>query len=243
MGLYHVFAEHPCFIPHAMVCIGIAISIEISLELFMTFVVEPVLLASVVGSVASFLALCIEQALQPVINDIVFFCFDDQFLYATLETTGIKDKLERKYKCELQPMGMCEKSINRYLVKCIACVFVSLAGLSTAVPLVGHIFTALAAGSVVMWDYVFTALPVIVGSHSFCDQLKTFFSKWCAYQWNGFFALLLEEVPFVSPFFHVWNIYSAALFLENVYCDDDDSGYLRLDDSDDKDRSAKLGGF
>jgi len=195
----------------------IAIVLEINLDGFLKLVVTPFLAASVVGAVAAPLTFFVGQALQPIINSFCFYGFDDPFVMATLEATGGKDRLSTLSKTgEWHHMGTFHKYFMRWCIKATAGFWVGFAGICTYIPIVGPILTALLSGWVVAWDMVYIPLSGM-GRVGILRQGRSVLTNFSEYYWFGFWAVLMEEIPIVGPVCHVYNVYSAAFFLERVY--------------------------
>lgn len=216
-GMQSLINSHPSLFLGMIFRVTIAIILEINLDAFLKLVVTPFLAASVVGAVAAPLTFFVGQALQPIIHSVCFYGFDDTFIMATLDSTGGKDRLVTLSKSgEWHKMGFFHKSFMRWCIKSMAGFSVGFAGLCTALPVVGPILTALLSGWVVAWDMVYVPLSGM-GHVGFFRQLRTVLGNFRAFYWFGFTAVLIEEIPLAGPVCHVYNVYSAAFFLERVY--------------------------
>jgi len=136
---------------------------------------------------------------------------------ATLEATGGKARLAALSKDgEWQSTGFFHRFFVRWCIKTCAGFFVGFAGLATAIPIVGPIITAALAGWAVTWDMVYIPLSGM-GRVGVIHQGLSVLHHFWSYYWFGFWAVLMEEIPVVNPLCHVYNVYSAAFFLERVY--------------------------
>ena len=217
-GIVAVFYAHPFMLIGVVIRIAIAITLELVLDGFLKTVVTPAIAATGIGALVAPLTFLIGQALQPIIHSIAFLVFDDKFLHATLEATGIKERLitERQLTKGWHRMTFFQGMITRYVMKSMASWCLGLAGLCTMLPVVGYVLTAFLSGWVVAWDYVYVALAGMgyIGPRR---QFQTVWRNFGEYQWFGFWAVLIEEIPFIGPACHVYNVYSAAFFLERLY--------------------------
>jgi hypothetical protein len=243
-GLWDVFATHPSLILSVGIRIVIAIWLELLLDGFLKTVVTPALASTGIGALVAPMSFLIGQALQPMIHSIAFLVFDDRFLLKTLEATGIQEQLiqniERNDKgSEIgwHKITLAEGMMTRYVMKSMAAWCLGWAGLCTIVPVVGHVLTAVLSGWVVAWDYVYVPLAGM-GYLGPWQQLQTVWQHFGAYGWYGFWAVLIEEIPLIGPVCHVYNVYSAAFFLERLYIlhkdtmIDDDAATVSTVDSD-----------
>ena len=228
-GLISLFQQHPGFLVSAVIRIGVAMTLELVLDGLLKTVVTPALIATGIGAVAAPLTFLLEYALQPIIHSLAFIIFDDRFLMAALEATGIQHCLEQESGKAWHKMTLIEGIFTRYVIKSLAAWCLGWAGLCTAIPVAGHMLTAGLTGWIVAWDYVYVPLSGM-GHVGPWQQLQTVWTHWGDYQWFGVWAVLLEELPFLGPTCHVWNVYNAAFFLERVYLlqttnsqDDDDA--------------------
>ena len=119
-------------------------------------------------------------------------------------------------------MNFFNKYFTRWCTKTAAGVIVGFAGLASAIPLVGSVFTALLAGWAVAWDMVYVPLAGI-GRVGILRQGASVLAHFWEYYWFGFWAVLIEEIPIVGPVCHVYNVYNAAFFLERVYTNNDNN--------------------
>lgn len=145
--------------------------------------------------------------------------FDDAFVVAALEATGGKGRLVAlglSKTGEWRPMGFFYKYFVKIWLKVAAGGVVGVAGLCTAIPFAGPVLTALLSGWIVAWDIVFVPLYGM-GLGGILGQAGSVRAHLREYHWFGFWAVLLEEIPVVGPACHVYNVYSAAFFLESVY--------------------------
>ncbi|KAL7525099.1 hypothetical protein ACHAWF_001209 [Thalassiosira exigua] len=220
-GIVSLLWDRPSLMLNMVLRVVLATAISVNLDAFLKLVVTPALAATIVGAVATPLTFFVGQTLQPIIFSVCFVGFDDKFVLATLEVTGIKDRLaaEHAKDGEWREMGYFEKFITRYLIKVMAGWTVGIAGIATIVPVVGPILTALLSGWAVAWDVVYVPLSGM-GRRGFLRQAKTVFGNFWGYHWFGFWAVLLEEVPLLGPLCHVYNVYNAAFFLERMYLGD-----------------------
>ena len=113
-------------------------------------------------------------------------------------------------------MGKFHKLFMRWCIKTIAGCSVGLAGFCTAIPILGPILTALLSGWAVAWDIVYVPLSGM-GRVGILRQGMSVLHHFWDYYWFGFWAVLIEEIPIVNPVCHVYNVYSAAFFLERVH--------------------------
>ena len=90
------------------------------------------------------------------------------------------------------------------MVKSLSAWCLGLAGLCTLVPVVGHVLTAILSGWLVAWDYVYVPLTGM-GYIGPLLQFQTVWQHLGAFQWYGFWAVLMEEIPLLGPFCHVYN--------------------------------------
>lgn len=215
-GLIALFSLYPDFILSVSIRILICMALELMLDGFLKTVVTPAIIATGIGAVVAPLIFLLEYALQPIIHSIAFIIFDDKFLMATLEATGIKDQLEAEAAMPWHSVTFTEGFITRYVIKSMATSCLGWAGLCTIVPVAGHILTAVLTGWVVAWDYVYVPLAGM-GYIGPWQQAQTVWEHFGDYQWYGFWAVMAEEIPFLGPTCHVYNVYSAAFFLERVY--------------------------
>ena len=106
----------------------------------------------------------------------------------------------------------------RWCIKTIAGCSRRVSGvLCTAIPIVGPILTALLSG----WG---RGMGYCVRPPSLAWDGLEYFVRACRYfiifgtiTGLDFWAVLIEEIPIVNPVCHVYNVYSAAFFLERVY--------------------------
>ncbi|CAB9499820.1 expressed unknown protein [Seminavis robusta] len=221
-GLLALLSARPMLLFSAVVRIGIALGLELAMDAVLKTVVTPLLVASGIGALLAPATFLLEYAFQPLIHSIAFLVFDDNFVMATLETTGIQDRLVRKdHKnnpgvLEWHKMSFFEGFCTRYVVKSLTAWCLGWAGLCTIVPVVGHLLTAVLTGWLVAWDYVYVPLSGL-GYIGPLQQFQTVWQHFSYFQWYGFWAVLIEEIPVLGPACHVYNVYSAAYFLEGLY--------------------------
>lgn len=224
-GVFSVFQANPSMCFGVVIRIAIAVFLDVVLDGFLKTVVTPAIAATGIGIVATPLTFFIGQALQPMIHSVAFIVFDDRFLMASLEATGIKQRLlPRAVGKKWHKMTILEGIITRYCVKAIAGWCLGWASLFTILPVVGPVFTALLSGWVVAWDYVYVPLAGM-GHVGVLRQFRTVLRNFRAYFWFGFWAVLIEEIPLVGPVCHVYNVYSAAFFLERLYLNGTDTNH------------------
>ena len=216
-GIQSLLQSHPTMLVGMMLRVTIAVILELNLDAFLKLVVTPFLAASVIGTAAAPLTFFIGQALQPIIHSLCFYGFDDPFVLATLESTGAKRRLASLSKTgEWHKMGTFHRYFMRWCIKTTAGFFLGFAGLFTAIPIAGPIVTALLSGWAVAWDMVYVPLSGM-GHVGIFRQARTVLANFSEYYWFGFWAVLIEEIPIAGPACHVYNVYSAAFFLERVY--------------------------
>lgn len=216
-GIQSLLGSRPGLLLSVVIRVAIAIALQINLDAFLKLVVTPFLAASVVGAVAAPLTFFVGQALQPIIHSFCFYGFDDPFIMATLEATGGKERLSTLSKTgEWYKMGTFHKYFMRWCIKTTAGFWVGFAGLCTYIPIVGPVLVALLSGWVVAWDMVYVPLSGM-GHVGIFRQGRSVLANFGEYYWFGFWAVLIEEIPIVGPVCHVYNVYSAAFFLERVY--------------------------
>ena len=216
-GMQSLLASRPGMLLSMVIRVTIAITLQINLDAFLKLVVTPILAASVIGAVAAPFTFFVGQALQPIIHSFCFYGFDDKFLMATLEATGGKERLATLSKTgEWHESGSFHKFFLRWCIKTTAGFTIGFAGLCTAIPIVGPVLTALLSGWVVAWDMVYVPLSGM-GRVGVVRQGRSVLKNFREYYWFGFWAVLIEEIPIAGPVCHVYNVYSAAFFLERVY--------------------------
>jgi len=216
-GMQSLLASRPGLLLSMVIRVTIAITLQINLDAFLKLVVTPLLAASVIGAVAAPFTFFVGQALQPIIHSFCFYGFDDKFLMATLEATGGKGRLATLSKTgEWHETGSFHKFFLRWCIKSTAGCCIGFAGLCTAIPIVGPVLTALLSGWVVAWDMVYVPLSGM-GRVGVFRQGRSVLANFREYYWFGFWAVLIEEIPIAGPVCHVYNVYSAAFFLERVY--------------------------
>ena len=236
-GMVALLQARPLLLLSAVIRICIAMGLELAMDGFLKTIVTPALAASGVGAIVAPLTFLLEYALQPIVHSIAFLIFDDNFLVATLQATGIQGNLVSVGKTDKwHKMGIIEGILTRYVVKSCSAWCLGWAGLCTIVPVVGHVLTAVLTGWLVAWDYVYVPLSGMGHIGPF-QQFRTVWKHWWSFQWYGFWAVLAEEIPFLGPTCHVYNVYSAAFFLERVYVlkhldGDSDAATIRMTDSD-----------
>ena len=231
-GLVTLFQQRPDLLLSVMIRIILAMVLELLLDGFLKTVVTPALVATGIGAFVAPLVFLLEYTLQPMIHSIAFLIFDDRFLLATLEATGIKQDLlmsvqkssakgkrkRRKGGGEVKwhKLSLMEGMLTRYVIKSCAAWCLAWAGLCTVIPVLGQILVAVLTGWIVAWDYVYVPLSGM-GYIGPWQQFQTVWQHFGKFQWYGFWAVLIEEIPFLGPSCHVYNVYSAAFFLEKVY--------------------------
>lgn len=210
--------------------------VTVNIDGFLKAIVTPTLVATGIGAIVAPMTFFMGQALQPIINSICFFHFDDRFVMASLEVSGSKERLMTGLALEKWGrMGLREKIFMRYcVVKLCAGFFIGLAGIFAFIPILGPIIVALSGGWAMTWDMVYVPLSCM-GYHGVVQQGKSVHTNFRKYYWFGFWAVLIEEIPIVGPTCHVYNVYSAAAFLEMVYLGN--AAASADDDSDGKKRS------
>jgi len=190
---------------------------------FLKTIVTPILVSTGIGALMAPLTFFLEYSLQPVIHSIAFLVFDDSFLLATLETTGIQSRMLQTR--QWHKLSFLEGMLTRYVVKSISAWCLAWAGVLTIVPLAGNILTAILTGWVVTWDYVYVPLSGM-GHVGPWQQFRMVWKHLWAFQWYGFWAVLVEEIPVLGPSCHVYNVYSAAFLLERLFADNDGDGMV-----------------
>mmetsp|Transcript_11503 Transcript_11503/g.21878 ORF Transcript_11503/g.21878 Transcript_11503/m.21878 type:complete len:278 (-) Transcript_11503:135-968(-) len=212
---------HPRLVTNMIVRIAIATAVMLFLDFYLKLVLTPILAATIVGVVATPLTFSLGQTLQPAIYSICFLGFDDKFLVACLEVTGVKERLATRHaKGKWHDIKKFEKYGTKILIKIIASFIVGGSGLAAIVPLAGLVLSASLSGWVVAWDMVFVALSGME-RRGVVRQAKVVRSNFKEYSKFGFWAVLREEIPLVGPACHVYNVYRASFFLEKLYLDQD----------------------
>lgn len=234
--MYYLMQHRRALFIEMIIRILICTIVIMNIDAFLKGIVTPTLAATGVGAIVAPMTFFIGQALQPIINSICFFHFDDRFLMASLEVSGSKERLVTGLALEKwEKMGLREKLFIRYgVVKLGAGFFVGLAGIFAFIPILGPIIVALSGGWAMAWDMVYVPLSCM-GYHGVVQQGKSVHANFRKYYWFGFWAVLIEEIPIVGPTCHVYNVYRAAAFLEMVYLDN--VAIFTDVDSDDKKRS------
>lgn len=234
--MYYLMQHRRALFIEMIIRILICTIVIMNMDAFLKGIVTPTLVATGVGAIVAPMTFFIGQALQPIINSICFFHFDDRFLMASLEVSGSKERLVTGLALEKwEKMGLREKLFIRYgVVKLGAGFFVGLAGIFAFIPILGPIIVALSGGWAMAWDMVYVPLSCM-GYHGVVQQGKSVHANFRKYYWFGFWAVLIEEIPIVGPTCHVYNVYRAAAFLEMVYLDN--VAIFTDVDSDDKKRS------
>lgn len=216
-GMRSLLESQPRLLVGMVFRVAIAMTLTINLDAFLKLVVTPFLAASIVGAAAAPLTFFVGQALQPIIHSFCFYGFDDKFMIATLDATGGKERLARLSKSgHWHEMGFFHRYFIRWCIKAAAGFFLGFAGLATAIPFVGPVLTALLSGWAVAWDLVYIPLSGM-GRVGVLRQGLSVLAHFWEYYWFGFWAVLIEEIPIAGPVCHVYNVYSAAFFLESVY--------------------------
>mmetsp|Transcript_25705 Transcript_25705/g.53697 ORF Transcript_25705/g.53697 Transcript_25705/m.53697 type:complete len:321 (+) Transcript_25705:93-1055(+) len=221
-GIQSLLQSQPGMMLNMIIRVALAVALMINIDAFLKLVVTPILAASIIGAIAAPFTFFVGQALQPIVYSICFYGFDDPFVVAALEATGGKERLLLAANAntggveEWHEMGFFNKYFTRWCIKTAAGFIVGFAGLASAIPLVGSVFTALLAGWAVAWDMVYVPLAGI-GRVGILRQGASVLAHFWEYYWFGFWAVLIEEIPIVGPVCHVYNVYSAAFFLERVY--------------------------
>ena len=231
-GLVSLFQQRPDLLLSVMIRIILAMALELVLDGFLKTVVTPALVATGIGAAVAPLVFLLEYTLQPMIHSVAFLIFDDRFLLATLEATGIKEDLvlsvqkqksakgtrkrRKGGRVEWHKISFMEGMFTRYVIKSCAAWCLAWAGLCTVIPVLGQILVAVLSGWIVAWDYVYVALSGM-GYIGPWQQFQTVWQNFGQFHWYGFWAVLMEEIPFFGPSCHVYNVYSAAFFLEKVY--------------------------
>lgn len=214
-GMRSLMKGRPGLFAEMVARVVVATILVVNVDAFLKVFVTPVLVATGIGAAVAPVAFFMGQALQPIIHSFCFFHFDDRFVLASLEATGAKGRLAPR--AGWHKVGIVEKVFVRYgVMKLMAGAFVGLTGIFALVPILGPILTALVAGWAVAWDTVYVPLSGM-GYVGVFKQGRSVFSNFRAYYWFGFWAVLIEEIPIIGPSCHVYNVYSAANFLERVY--------------------------
>ena len=138
---------------------------------------------------------------------------------ASLVVSGGKERLSKQLIPFLnEKIGFFHQWFMRWCIKTTSGICVGFAGLACAIPIIGPILTALLSGWVVTWDLVY--IPLMgMGKVGIFSQARSVLANFGDYYWFGFWAVLIEEIqiPIVGPICHVYNVYSAAFFLERMY--------------------------
>eukprot|EP01083_Nonionella_stella_P250918 866316_1 len=216
-SMQSLMQENPALFVEMIIRVIIATILVMNIDAFLKAVVTPILVATGIGVVVAPVTFFMGQALQPIINSICFFHFDDRFVMASLASTGVKDRLVKGMGLiKWHKMGLGEKILMRYSLKVSVGSFVGLTSILAYIPLLGPVLLALISGWAVAWDLVYIPLSGI-GYTGIVRQARTVYANFGKFYWFGFWAVLMEEMPIVGPMCHVYNVYRAPAFLEMVY--------------------------
>jgi len=220
-GIQSLLKDRPSLCVEMVIRVILATAIVIQFDAFLKLVVTPALAATGIGLLLVPFTFFVGQAAQPIIHSWCFIAFDDRFVLASLEASGAKDRLVKGMGLEKWgEMAGWEKLIMRHgVMKSSASFFVGMAGIFAYIPLLGPVLVALFSGWAVAWDMVYVPLSCM-GYVGVPKQGRSVYANFRKYYWFGFWSVLIEQLPLVGAACHVYNIYRAAEFLENVYLSD-----------------------